>query len=245
MPERPGRLGVGVIGAGRVGPVLAAALAGAGHAIVGVSAASAESAERVEAMLPGVPLLSEPELVRRAELVFLAVPDDQLPGLVSGLAETGGWQPGQLIAHTSASFGLAVLEPAAAAGAIGLALHPLIAFTGTSLDLQRLTGAYIAVAAPAPVLPIAQALAVELGGEPLVVAERDRARFAEAVGAARTFSNAIVEQVTAGLAEIGVANPGRVIGPLMRSSVDNALAKTAGADPELHGLGFIDSSETP
>ncbi|HEV7168580.1 MAG TPA: oxidoreductase, partial [Micrococcaceae bacterium] len=38
MSSKPGRLGVGIIGAGKVGAVLGAALRAAGHAVVGVSA---------------------------------------------------------------------------------------------------------------------------------------------------------------------------------------------------------------
>jgi len=53
---RPGRLGVGVVGAGRVGAVLGNGLRGAGHPVVGVSAISAASRERAEALLPGVPV---------------------------------------------------------------------------------------------------------------------------------------------------------------------------------------------
>ena len=98
---KPGRLGIGVIGAGKVGAVLGAALRAAGHAVVGVSAVSEDSRERAELLLPGVPVLEIPDIVERAELVLLAVPDDALPELVAGLAETGAWQPGQLIAHTS------------------------------------------------------------------------------------------------------------------------------------------------
>ena len=54
---QPARLGVGVIGAGRVGPVLGAALAAAGHAVVGVHAIGDDSRDRAAALLPGVPLL--------------------------------------------------------------------------------------------------------------------------------------------------------------------------------------------
>ena len=43
---RDGRLGVGIIGAGRVGPVLGAALAGAGHALVGITQGSDAGAGR-------------------------------------------------------------------------------------------------------------------------------------------------------------------------------------------------------
>lgn len=239
----PGRLGVGVIGAGRVGPVLAAALAGAGHAIVGITARSADAIERVEALLPGVPVLSEEAVVERSELVVLAVPDDQLPGLINGLSTLGAWQPGQIVVHTSPNFGTAVLEPAVRGGAIPLAMHPALSFTGTSLDLSRLTGAFIAVTAPNPVLPIGQALAVEMGAEPVVIAESDRAAYAEAVLTASSFSTAIIDQATGLLAEIGVSAPGRVLGALVRSTVDNALARTAGPNRDVDAVAELLADE--
>lgn len=233
--ERAGRLGVGTIGAGHVGPVLAAALAGAGHALTGISAVSAESRDRADAMLPGVPVLTVPEVIERSELVLLAVPDSELPGLVEGLASTGAWQAGQLVIHTSARYGIAVLEPARIAGAIPLAVHPAMAFSGTSIDIPRLTGTWFAVTAPAAVLPIGQALVVEMGGEPLVIDEADRPAYAEAIDTAVSFSASIVDQATRLLRDIGVDTPGQVLAPLIRSSVEQALAR--------HGLATIDVVE--
>ena len=224
-PQRSGRLGVGIIGAGLVGPVIGAALAGAGHAIVGISAISEASRERAEAILPGVPILSVPEIVERSELVILAVPADELAQLVAGLAVTGAWQPGQLVLHTAAEFGTGVLAPATALGVIPLAIHPILSFTGSTIDLARMVDSFFAVTAPAPVLPIGQALVVEMGGEPIIVAESDRAAYAEAISTAASFSSAIVDQATGILASIGVETPGRVLGPLVRSAVDNALSR--------------------
>jgi predicted short-subunit dehydrogenase-like oxidoreductase (DUF2520 family) len=227
MSTRPGRLGIGIIGAGRVGPILAAALAGAGHAIVGISAISQSSRDRAEAILPAVPILTVPQVVERSELVIIAVPDDQLESLIAGLAATGTWRPGQLVLHTSAKYGTAVLAPAVAGGVIPLAVHPAMTFTGTSIDVSRLADSYFAVTAPTPVLPIGQALVVEMGGEPVIVAEADRASYAEAVETATAFSTAIVEQATGLLARIGVERPGAVIAPLVRSAIENALARTS------------------
>lgn len=220
---RSGRLGIGIIGAGHVGPILGAALAGAGHGIVGISAVSEASRERAGAILPAVPILDVPEVIRRAELVILAVPEGELTELVSGLASTGSWQAGQLVLHTAADYGTDVLIPAAAAGAIPLAVHPAMAFTGTSIDLARLAETFFAVTAPTPVQPIGQALVVEMGGEPVIIAEEDRPAYSEAISTAATFSRAIVEQATGLLAGIGVENPGDFLGSLVRSSVDNAL----------------------
>lgn len=228
---RASRLGVGIIGAGRVGPVVGAALAGAGHALTGITRGSDE--ERIEAILAGVPVLDALEVVRRSELVIIAVPHDELPGLVAGLTEIGAWQPGQLVLHTDPAYGTDVLAPAVARGVIPLAVHPAIAFTGTSMDLRQLSDAYAAVTAPAAVLPIAQALAVELGCEPVVVAEADRAAYAEGIAIATEFSRSIVAQAAGLLRDAGVPHPGSYLSALVHSTVDHALAEagSAGAGP--------------
>ena len=237
--ERSGRLGIGIIGAGRVGPVFGAALAGAGHALVGISAVSAASRERAEVMLPGVPILDIPTIIERSELVILAVPEAELESLVAGLAATGAWQPGQLVLHTAPSLGTAVLAPAQAMGAIPLAVHPAMAFTGTSIDLSRLRDSYCAVTAAAVVQPIGMALVVEMGAEPVIIEEADRPAYAEAIVTATSFSTAIIGQATGILTELGVENAGQVIAPLVRSSVENALGDAragtidvASLDPE-------------
>ncbi len=218
-----GRLGVAVVGAGRVGAVLGAALRGAGHAVVGVTARSRSSRERAELLLPDVPVLSLGEAVRRAELVLLAVPDDALAPLVAGQAAAGGWQTGQLLVHTSGRHGVDVLEPARSRGAIGLAVHPAMTFTGTSLDLSRLPGSAMAVTAPAAVLPIAQALVIELGGEPVVVPEAARPAYHAALAHAANHAVTLVSQARQLLELAGVEAGPALLGPLVRAAVDGAL----------------------
>ncbi|MEZ7754047.1 DUF2520 domain-containing protein [Microbacterium paraoxydans] len=226
---RDGRLGVGIVGAGRVGPVIGAALAGAGHAVVGITSGSDD--ERASAVLPGVPVLDTQEVVRRAELVILAVPSAELPALVSGIAELGGWQIGQLVLHTDPAQGIEVLRPAAERGAIPLAVHPAITFTGTSIDLRQLQAGFAAVTAPAAVLPIAQALAVEMGCEPVVIAEADRAAYADAIATATEFSRSIIGQSTSRLRDIGVENPGGFLSALVQSTVERALRDASEPPP--------------
>jgi predicted short-subunit dehydrogenase-like oxidoreductase (DUF2520 family) len=220
---RPGRLGVGVVGAGRVGSVLGNALRAAGHAVVGVSAVSAASRERAELFLPGVPVLEVPDVVERAELVLLTVPDDALVPLVTGLAEVGAWQGGQLVVHTSGRYGWSILQPAVAAGAIPLALHPAMTFTGMSLDLARLVDCCFAVTAPAPVLPIGQALVVEMGAEPVLVAEEARPLYHAALAHGANHLVTLVAESLDLLAAAGVQPAPRVLAPLLSAALDNAL----------------------
>src|SRR4249919_1352847 len=61
-------LRVGVIGAGRVGAVLAHALDSAGHDIVAAAGESDASRSRAEQLLPGVPLLKPSSVARQADL---------------------------------------------------------------------------------------------------------------------------------------------------------------------------------
>lgn len=231
---RPGRLGVGVVGAGRVGAVLGSALRAAGHAVIGASAVSQASRDRVEAMLPGVPVLPVPQVVERAELVLLAVPDDALAPLVSGLATTGAWQPGQLVVHTSGRYGTGVLAPAAAAGGIPLAIHPAMTFTGTSIDLLRITDCVFAVTARPAVLPIGQALVVELGGEPVVVEEDARGLYHAALAHGANHLVVLVSQAAQALRAAGVQDPGRALGPLLSAALDGAV-RTDGSVESLTG----------
>lgn len=226
-----GRLGVGVVGAGRVGPVLGAALGGAGHALTGVTAVSDAARDRTDAMLPGVPVLPVPDVVERSELVLVAVPDAELPGLVQGLADAGVWVAGQLVVHTAPGFGTDVLLPAVRRGAIPVALSPAMAFTGTSIDLVRLRESRCAVTAPAPVLPIGQALAVELGCEPVVVAEEDRPAWGAALASAAAPVEDAVRDAASRLAALGVDDPDLVLGPVLRSVLERSLlgARRAGA----------------
>lgn len=227
--HRDGRLGVGVISAGRVGAVLGAALRAAGHQIIGVHAVSEASRDRAEHMLPGAPVMELPDILARAELILLAVPDDALPGVVAGAAQAGHFQPGQLVVHTSGRHGVTVLEPAAAAGAVTAAIHPVMTFTGMSVDLQRIHSCAFGVTAAPEILPVAQALAVEMGGEPVEIAEAHRGLYHAALAHAGNHLTVLTAQSAQLLHHAGVEDPSRVLGPLVQASLDNALASGVSA----------------
>ncbi|HEV7823348.1 MAG TPA: DUF2520 domain-containing protein [Mycobacteriales bacterium] len=226
---RPGRLAVGIVGAGRVGTTLGAALARAGHTVVAASGVSRASRDRAARQLPGVPLLPADEVVAAADLVLLAVPDDTLAGLVEGLGETGAWRPGQIAAHTSGAHGLAVLAPAAECGVLPLAIHPAMTFTGRPEDLHRLTGVSFGTTAPDGLEPVAAALVVEMGGEPVTIAEELRPLYHAALVVGANHLVTLVAESMDLLRQAGVDNPGQVLGPLLGAALDNSLRYGDGA----------------
>ena len=220
---RPARLRVGVVGAGRVGAALGAALARAGHEVVAASGVSEQSIARAERLLPGVALLPADEVVAESEFVLLAVPDDVLRPLVSGLADTDAWRAGQLVAHTSGAQGIGVLDPAAARGVLALALHPVMTFTGRPEDVDRLLGATFGVTAPDELRPVAESLVVEMGGEPVWVPESARPLYHASLTIASNHLVTLVNDALDLLTRAGVDAPGRLAAPLLSASLDNVL----------------------
>ena len=215
----PPRLRVGVIGSGRVGAVLGAALRRTGHPVVGCSARSDLSRVRAEALLPGVPIRSLHDVAADSDLLLLAVPDDRLPDVVADISRDV--HPGQIVMHVSGRYGIEVLEPLG--GALPIAAHPVMTFTGTSLDLDRLEDCPFGVTAPAPVRPIAEALVVEMGGDPIWVEEGARSAYHAALAHGANHLVTLVAQTLDLLASAGVDDPARLVRPLLTAALDNTL----------------------
>jgi predicted short-subunit dehydrogenase-like oxidoreductase (DUF2520 family) len=219
----PARLKVGVIGAGRAGTVLGAALTRAGHEVVAASAVTERSVQRAARLLPGVPIRQPGEVLAAADLVLLTVPDDALPGLVAGLAATEAPLEGRLLVHASGKHGIAVLDPATRRGALPLALHPVMTFTGRPDDVDRLAGVSFGVTAPAALRPAAEALVIEMGGEPVFIEEANRGLYHAALASAANHLVTLVVQAGDLLSAAGVPDPPRMLAPLLSAALDNAL----------------------
>ncbi len=221
--EHPARLAVGIIGAGRAGTALGVALGRAGHQVVAASAVSDASLRRAHANFPGAVITDPGQVLRRADLALLTVPDDVLPGLVAGLAATGAPLEGRMLAHASGRYGVTVLEDAVRQGALPLALHPVMTFTGRSDDVDRLRGTCFGVTAPEVLRPAAEALVIEMGGEPVFIPEEHRDLYHAALASAANHLVTLVAQAADLLRTAGVAEPARLLGPLLSASLDNAL----------------------
>jgi predicted short-subunit dehydrogenase-like oxidoreductase (DUF2520 family) len=214
---------IALVGAGRVGTALAVLLARAGHRIVGASGRD-RSRARVEAFLPGVPFVPPTEAVEGAEAVILGVPDDAIAPLCADLAAADALRSGRFVAHLSGAAPLLALDPARAAGALVLSLHPLQTFPDVEAGIERLPGSAVAVTAwDQDAYVVGEHLAEDAGGRPFRIPEERRALY----HAAAVFcSNYLV--AVEGLAErlfrvAGVDEPVRAFGPLARATLDNVL----------------------
>jgi predicted short-subunit dehydrogenase-like oxidoreductase (DUF2520 family) len=193
----------------------------AGHDVVAVSGASPAAKH----LLPGVAHLQPDEVAARAtDLLIVAVPDDALSGVISGLARMGVLQPNQIVAHTSGAHGLDVLAPAIAAGAQPLALHPAMTFAGTAGDLERLRGVSFGVTAPPSLVGAAAALVEALGGKPEWIANEKRSLYHAALAHGANHLVTLINEAADRLRDAGVLQPEKVLGPLVHAALENALS---------------------
>jgi len=130
---------------------------------------------------------------------------------------------GRMLMHASGRHGATVLDPATARGALPLALHPVMTFTGRSEDIDRLSGVCFGVTAPEELLPVAQALVIEMGGDPVVIAEDDRGLYHAALATASNHLITLITEASDLLRSAGVSDPPRMLGPLLSAALDNAL----------------------
>lgn len=218
------RLNVAVIGAGPVGLAMAKAISDAGHSLMAIATTDPARAEQVSAVLPGVSIKPVIDAVTEVDLVILAIPGTEIEKLVSGLVKTESFSRGQLIAHTSPDYGYEVFDEALALGVVPMAIHPAIRFTGiASVDRTRLMDSYIAVDSPKAVLPVVQTLAIELGGEPVHVPIEARAKYAEALSVASSFTSLIVGQAITLLEDANIDKSRQILSGIMRSALEESL----------------------
>jgi len=220
----PRRFRVGVIGAGRVGAVLASALHAAGHVVVGASGGSAASRTRIETLLPHLAPLPPQRVAAAADLVLLTVPDDHLADLVGRLVRGGSVRAGQVLVHTSGRHGAAVLAAASEVGATTVALHPAMTFTGTDVDLDRLRGCVFGLTADAAGRVVGRQLAADLGGSAVVVPEEQRTLYHAALAHGANHLVTLVGQAMDLLRATGSVDPAGALRPLLSAALDNALA---------------------
>jgi predicted short-subunit dehydrogenase-like oxidoreductase (DUF2520 family) len=211
---------VGIVGAGRLGTALAAALREAGVAVEGPAGRG--------------------EVPAGCDAIVLCVPDGEIP---SAAATVAGAAP--LVGHTSGATRLTAL---AAAGGAAFGLHPLQTFPERAADgggaagagatgaagseaLAAFTGAGCAVAGSTPeTLRFAVRLAETLGMTPFEIDDEGRAAYHAAASVASNFTVTLLaaaERIAAG-AGLAPHEARALLAPLVRRTVDSV----AQLDPE-------------
>lgn len=164
------RPAVGIVGTGHAGMALAVALTRAGWPVRAVSSRDAGRRADVAAVLPDAQVARSPtEVAAVADLILLAVPDDAIRVVATGL----GARPGSVVTHLSGVHPAEVLRDLVAPGVAVGALHPLVAFADAERGAMALDGAYVVIDGDAQAVATLRSLVDALGARPVVLAPGD------------------------------------------------------------------------
>ena len=212
---------IAVVGAGRVGTAMAVLLGRAGHVVVAVSGRG-PTRDRAARYLTDTAFLEPAAAAAAGDLVLIGVPDDLVAATAGELAADGGFHPGQYVAHLSGALGLDALEPARAAGARRLGIHPLQTFPDVAHALERIPGCTVAVSADdEDGFFVAERIADDLLGEPFRLDDELRPMY----HAGAVFASNYLVATTAIAARLfgaaGVPDPDVAMAPLQQATLDN------------------------
>ncbi len=214
---------ISIVGAGRLGRVLARSLHRADWKIAAVVARSQASARAaVRSIGAGYALAGISSRVLHANVILIAIPDDAIPEVAAKLARIGGdeWR-GKVVLHTSGALDDSVLAPLAQRGAATGGIHPLQTFSGRSSP--PLEGVVFALHGNPRAQRVARRIARAVGGISVTV----RADAKAAYHAAGTFASpsllVIIECAMRLLMDVGFSRRRAKMAllPLIRQTIAN------------------------
>jgi predicted short-subunit dehydrogenase-like oxidoreductase (DUF2520 family) len=164
-------LKVGFIGAGTVGTALAVLLTSKGYNFVGASRLNHKSQP---GPVSNLHILDSNQAVADAsDLVFITTPD----AAIAKVASEVRWRKGQSVIHCSGADSTDVLEPARKAGALVGCFHPLQTFAGVKEAIENIPDSTFALEAEEPLLATLKNMAVDLGGNWIILKAADKAAY--------------------------------------------------------------------
>lgn len=220
---------VAVVGPGRVGTAVALALVRGGHRVVAAADTGSGRAAALAAQVAGCRVVADAVAAAAlADTVLVTVPDDAIEEVVASVARADGWREGHRVVHCAGASGIAPLRLASLAGARVAACHPAQTVPlGAGPD--ALLGAAWAVTCATADRAWAEELVVATGGDPFELGEGERTIYHAALALGSNAAAAAVAVARQVLLAAGVADPGRVLEPLVEASVRNVVRDGAGA----------------
>lgn len=237
-----------VIGAGAVATALAGALRLAGAPVLGLWARRPD-AMHAAAAIAGVPAAPAgsgggaapgagpsgpalPAAASRADIVLVAVRDQAIPEVAGRLVDAGVVDHRHVLLHCSGARAAAeAFGPACARVGGAGTLHPLRAIADPGRAMRELSGTIFGVEGDARGLDAARALALAVGGKPLVLAGAHMTAYHAAAAMVSNYTVALIDAAAALLARAGIDEPDAVAAlvPLAQGSLANVAARGVAA----------------
>ena len=220
------RVGVAILGAGRMGQGLALALQGSGRPVHLVSRGTHPVAAPLRLHQSG-----RTDAVRRADAILLAVPDGAITSVASELAGEGVVESRHTVLHLSGVLDRTALNPLMFSGAALGSFHPLQTIADPVSAPESLHGAYAGIEGDDRALGTARELAEALGMTAVAIPGATKAAYHAGAAFAANYTTvlAAVAERLALAAGVAPEVARRLYVPLIRGAAANLAAGSAAA----------------
>ena len=236
MPDRKikEKLDVSIIGAGRLGTVLARALAARGYSINSLVARRLQNARKAAAFLkanPGTLVENKPlvvaagqiRLLPPADLFLISTPDDQIATVATELSGLE-FARKPVVLHTSGALSSEVLSPLRKKGWSTGSIHPLLSISDSQTSIK---GAFWSVEGDSRAVRLGKRIVRDLGGTSFSIRTAEKPLYHAA--AVMTSGNvvALFDVALEMLIESGLTRKSarRILQPLLESTVRSLAEK--------------------
>ncbi len=165
---------IGIVGAGKVGSVLARGLVAKGYQLTGIASHTLESANQLAKEFGVNRAIRTTDFMGETDILFITTPDRCIGEVVAEIAKDNGFKSGQMVFHTSGCLPVEILEPAQKQGAWIGCMHPLQSFSNKEYTSERLSGIYYALTGQTKVIQAAEKIVKDLGGISFQILDADK-----------------------------------------------------------------------
>jgi predicted short-subunit dehydrogenase-like oxidoreductase (DUF2520 family) len=213
-----------IIGAGRLGTSLGRALAAKGHAIKVVTCRRAASARESRRIIgQGTSSTDNLAAARRGDIIFLCLPDEEIPKAAAGLSRSRiGWQR-KIVFHTSGLLPAAALKPLRDKGAATASFHPVQSFARKATSPGHFQGVYFGLEGDRKACRFGRTIARELGGRSFLLSAEGKPAYHAACAVASNFLVVLLDAAARILGQAGINEnkASRLLFPLLEGTLRN------------------------
>jgi len=225
-----------IIGGGKLGRTLGRLFHQSGMVVIGdvLNRSMASSTQAVDFIGAGRALECYADL-QKADIVLIAVPDDQIAACAQALTDSLALSPNSVIFHCSGALPASVLQPCQVGGAAIASIHPVRSFAQSERVAETFAGTYCGVEGEPRALEILSPLFQAIGAHFVPIKAEAKTLYHAAAVFASNYLVTLLDTAVQTYAQAGIPEDQalKMMTHLVRETSENVLS--TGAEQALTG----------
>ncbi len=216
--------GISIIGAGRLGTALGAALSKKGFRIKALSCRTSRSAEESRKVIGGGKASADNiQTARAGDIIFLCLPDEEISKVIKELDGANIRWADKFVFHCSGLLSSEILDPLKVKGALTASIHPIQSFADKRTPPEQFENIYFGVEGERKALKTSQKIITKLGGRSFIIKAENKALYHIACSIASNFLVVLLDMASSLLHQVGLQEEQafQILLPLAKGTLHN------------------------